>query len=120
MEIFRPSEEECRNQKDNGKKKTLVCVASKFYPDHVTVFWQQDGEEVTDGVATDTAALRPEGELYYKISSRLRVSANSWFNPNTRFTCIVRFFNGISYVNKNNSVYGDPGESTGGMRQCPT
>ncbi|XP_075871531.1 uncharacterized protein LOC142881263, partial [Nelusetta ayraudi] len=108
VKLLKPSEEECRNQKDNRRKKTLVCVASHFYPDHVSVSWQQNGEEVKDGVATDTAALRPQGKDYYKISSRLRVSADTWFNPDTQFKCIVKFFNGTNYINETDTVNGDP------------
>lgn len=120
VQILKPSEEECRNKKDNGRKKTLVCVASEFYPDHVSVSWQQNGNEVKDGVATDAAAVRPEGEKYYRISSRLRVSADTWFNPNNHFTCTVKFFNGSIDIITTDAVNGDPGESAGPMRTGPT
>lgn len=72
-----------------------MCVASGFYPDHVSVSWEVNGQNVTDGVATDGAALRPEGK-FYRISSRLRVSAEDWFRPDSVFTCIISFFNGTS------------------------
>lgn len=110
VNLLKPSDAETRNQKDNRKKKTLVCVASDFYPDHVSVSWEQNGREVTDGVATDAAALRPEGEEFYKISSRLRVSAETWFDPNSQFKCIVKFFNGTRDIPLTATVNGEPGE----------
>ncbi|XP_037652464.1 T cell receptor beta chain MC.7.G5-like isoform X2 [Sebastes umbrosus] len=92
VKVLQPSPKECRNQKDDVKKKTIVCVASGFYPDHVGVFWDIDGDNVTAGVATDEAALRKGNS--YTITSRLRVSAKDWFTPTKTFTCTVSFFNG--------------------------
>lgn len=94
--LLPPSSKECRNQKDQKRKKTIVCVATGFYPDHVSVSWEVNGEKVTDGVATDAAAQRPGGGGFYRISSRLRVSAKVWFRPDSVFTCIISFFNGNS------------------------
>uniref|UniRef100_A0A8D3ABC2 Ig-like domain-containing protein n=1 Tax=Scophthalmus maximus TaxID=52904 RepID=A0A8D3ABC2_SCOMX len=88
VKVLGPSSRECRNLKDNERRKTLLCVASDFYPDHVSVSWRVGGQEVSRGVATDNAALR-QGENY-KITSRLRVSAEDWFKPETEFECIVR------------------------------
>ncbi|KAF3845369.1 hypothetical protein F7725_008532 [Dissostichus mawsoni] len=77
---------ECSNQKDRKWRKTLVCVASGFYPDHVSVSWQVDPPAVSSsGVATDSSALR--GDKTYRISSRLRVSASDWFTEGRKFTC---------------------------------
>uniref|UniRef100_A0A8C3A5W2 Ig-like domain-containing protein n=1 Tax=Cyclopterus lumpus TaxID=8103 RepID=A0A8C3A5W2_CYCLU len=92
VKVLRPSPKECQNQRDQKKKKTIVCVASGFYPDHVGVLWKVDGVEVTTGVATDTAALRVDKS--YRITSRLRVSAKDWFTDHKEFTCSVSFFNG--------------------------
>ncbi|XP_062296126.1 M1-specific T cell receptor beta chain-like [Scomber scombrus] len=101
VKVLPPSKKECRNQKDtNQRKKTLVCVASGFYPDHVSVEWKVGGEKITKGVATDNAALR--NQTTYSITSRLRVPAEEWFNPNNEFTCIVKFYNG----NHNEPFYG--------------
>uniref|UniRef100_A0A3Q0QUL3 Ig-like domain-containing protein n=1 Tax=Amphilophus citrinellus TaxID=61819 RepID=A0A3Q0QUL3_AMPCI len=83
VEILKPSERECRNNKDKKRKKTLVCVGSKFYPDHVSVSWESDGEAITKGVATDEAAQRV-GDVY-RITSRLRVSAKDCV-PEKSFT----------------------------------
>ncbi|XP_062253359.1 M1-specific T cell receptor beta chain [Platichthys flesus] len=105
VEVLRPSEKECRNPLDNERQKTLVCVASGFYPDHVSVSWQVDSKTVTSGVVTDEAALR-EGKSY-KITSQLRVSAEDWYNPERRFECFVRFFNGAEYIDYPSSIPGD-------------
>ena len=91
VKVLPPSLQECRNSKDNKRKKTLVCVASGFYPDHVSVKWKIGETETTEGVATDNAALR-KGKTY-SITSRLRVPAEKWFNPDNKFTCIVTFYN---------------------------
>lgn len=82
-------------------------MASGFYPDHVSVFWEVNGQKVTDGVATDGAARRPEGETFYKISSRLRVSADEWFRPDSVFTCNLNFFNGSSTALYSASLQGE-------------
>uniref|UniRef100_A0A3Q3WST5 Ig-like domain-containing protein n=1 Tax=Mola mola TaxID=94237 RepID=A0A3Q3WST5_MOLML len=94
VQVLPPSTRECRNVKDDKRKKTLVCLASGFYPDHVSVSWQVNGEGVTEGVATDSAALQQKGERFYDITSRLRVPEEKWSNPSSQFTCSVSFFNG--------------------------
>ncbi|KAJ3612875.1 hypothetical protein NHX12_019132 [Muraenolepis orangiensis] len=97
VEVLRPSAKECRDRKERKRKKTLVCVASGFYPDHVTVSWHVDGKPVTDGVATDHRALR-KGK-YYQITSRLRVAAERWQTAGTKFNCTVSFFDGKKTTN---------------------
>ncbi|TNM96034.1 hypothetical protein fugu_017123 [Takifugu bimaculatus] len=109
--LLPPSSRECRNQKDQIRKKTIVCVASGFYPDHVSVSWEVNGQKVTDGVATDGAALRAEGR-FYRISSRLRVSAEDWFRPDSDFTCIISFFNGTSTELYSASLQGEAAAAT--------
>ncbi|XP_014875909.1 uncharacterized protein LOC106938379 [Poecilia latipinna] len=101
VKILPPSPHECRDQKKKKgeRRKTLVCVASGFYPDHVTVFWQLNGQKITDGVATDAAAKRNEITGLYSITSRLRLQAKTWFNPDIEFSCYVTFFNGTDYNN---------------------
>nr|XP_033962472.1 uncharacterized protein LOC117464054 [Pseudochaenichthys georgianus] len=106
--VFPPSANECRNQRDRERRKTLVCVASGFYPDHVSVSWQVGGGAVSSGVATDSSALR-EGKTY-RISSRLRVSASDWFTPDRKFTCRVSFFNGTHTSHHENTVEGVQGK----------
>ncbi|XP_044023436.1 M1-specific T cell receptor beta chain-like [Siniperca chuatsi] len=89
--VLPPSQKECRNPKNKEREKTIVCVASEFYPDHVSVSWRINGSNVREGVATDNAALRVG--KYYRITSRLRVAAETWYNPSIKFTCIVTFYN---------------------------
>lgn len=113
MKVLEPSENECENEdKKGGKKKTLVCVASGFYPDHVSVFWKIDGNNVTHGVATDNAAVQ-DGK-YYKITSRLRVPLRKWFTEGMVFKCTVSFFNGSETVHRSGWISGieGPGAST--------
>ncbi|XP_035511512.1 T cell receptor beta chain MC.7.G5-like [Morone saxatilis] len=93
--------------KKEKNKKTLVCVASRFYPDHVSVSWQIDGDDITDGVATDSAA-RLEGE-HYSITSRLRVPLKMWLTPGKNFNCTVSFFNGNETVYRSDWVAGVKG-----------
>ncbi|XP_031703516.1 M1-specific T cell receptor beta chain-like [Anarrhichthys ocellatus] len=96
VKVLPPSPEECQ-------KKTIVCVASGFYPDHVGVTWMIDREDTT-GEATDRVALREEN--YYKITSRLRVSENDWFTRDKEFTCTVSFFNGTHTKHFPKTIYG--------------
>ncbi|CAB1330455.1 unnamed protein product, partial [Coregonus sp. 'balchen'] len=115
VKVLPPSTKECeaRNKK---KKKTLVCVATDFYPDHVTVSWQFNGGAITDGVGTDNKALRDKGGIFYSITSRLRVPAKDWNKPSNKFTCIVEFFNGTVYIEKTDHINGEEGPGgEGGM-----
>lgn len=108
VEILQPSKHECRNNKDKKRKKTLVCVASDFYPDHVSVSWKMNGEKVTKGVATDEAAVRVDDGTY-RITSRLRVYAPEWENPQNTFTCTVSFYNGKDNTDYSNEIRGVEG-----------
>nr|XP_043903695.1 T cell receptor beta chain MC.7.G5-like [Solea senegalensis] len=103
VEVFRPSSKQCLNLKSEEKEKTLLCVASDFYPDHISVSWESGGVAVTTGVATDSFAAR-DGE-FYKISSRLRVNAEDWYEK--EYECIVTFFNGTNYNNHKANIYGE-------------
>uniref|UniRef100_A0A3B4XBS7 Ig-like domain-containing protein n=1 Tax=Seriola lalandi dorsalis TaxID=1841481 RepID=A0A3B4XBS7_SERLL len=89
VKVFQPSSKECRNLKDEKeRKKTLLCVARDFYPDHVSIFWQVNAKNVTKGVATDPAA-RLDDKTYF-ITSRLRVHAEVWTSPGTNFSSTHR------------------------------
>ncbi|KAG7509959.1 immunoglobulin lambda-1 light chain-like [Solea senegalensis] len=106
VEVFGPSSNECHNLKNDERKKTLLCVASDFYPDHISVSWEVDGETVTTGVATDSFAAQ-DGK-YYRISSRLRVDAEDWYNAEQKkYECIVTFFNGTNYNIHTAYIYGE-------------
>uniref|UniRef100_A0A667YGC5 Ig-like domain-containing protein n=1 Tax=Myripristis murdjan TaxID=586833 RepID=A0A667YGC5_9TELE len=95
VKILPPSSKECKN-----KKKTLVCVASGFYPDHVSVFWQIDEVTETNGVATDNNAVRKNES--YSITSRLRVSAKDWL---TETPLVFRYKpNNHGSAHKNKSI----------------
>ncbi|CDQ90322.1 unnamed protein product [Oncorhynchus mykiss] len=113
VKVLPPSTKECEDR-NKKKKKTLVCVATDFYPDHVTVFWQLNGgANITDGVGTDNTALRDENRRY-SITSRLRVPAKTWNTASNRFTCTVRFFNGTDDVYVADHMNGEEG-ADGGM-----
>uniref|UniRef100_A0A3Q2VMC6 Ig-like domain-containing protein n=1 Tax=Haplochromis burtoni TaxID=8153 RepID=A0A3Q2VMC6_HAPBU len=116
VKILEPSKHECRNSKDKKRKKTLVCVASGFYPDHVEVYWQVNGKNVTDGVATDEAAERIETPpVSYRITSRLRVSAKDWYTEGKNFSCIVSFNNGTGTTKHFGEISGVEDKEDGGM-----
>nr|XP_046165602.1 M1-specific T cell receptor beta chain-like [Oncorhynchus gorbuscha] len=113
VKVLPPSTKECEDR-NKKKKKTLVCVATDFYPDHVTVFWKLNGgANITDGVGTDNTALRDENRRY-SITSRLRVPAKTWNTASNRFTCAVRFFNGTDNIYVADHINGEGG-GDGGM-----
>uniref|UniRef100_A0AAZ3QD47 Ig-like domain-containing protein n=1 Tax=Oncorhynchus tshawytscha TaxID=74940 RepID=A0AAZ3QD47_ONCTS len=108
VKVLPPSTKECEDR-NKKKKKTLVCVATDFYPDHVTVFWKLNGgANITDGVGTDNTALRDENRRY-SITSRLRVPAKTWNTASNRFTCTVRFFNGTDDIYVADHIDGEEG-----------
>ncbi|KFQ20644.1 T-cell receptor beta-2 chain C region, partial [Mesitornis unicolor] len=84
--IFSPSKQEIQQK----NKATLVCLASGFYPDHLNLFWKVNGARRTEGVGTDDFSTQ-EGSTY-SLTSRLRISAQEWFNPSSRFECVANFF----------------------------
>ncbi|NWI86515.1 TRBC1 protein, partial [Pitta sordida] len=84
--IFSPSKQEIQQK----NKATLVCLASGFYPDHLTLGWMVNGVKRTEGVGTDEVSTRNEST--YSLTSRLRIPALEWFNPLNRFECVAKFF----------------------------
>ena len=110
MVVLPPSVKECSDRKDN-RRKTLVCVASDFYPDHVRVAWTMNDQPVTEGVASDHAALRVYEK--YQITSRLRVEAKTWHTDSNFFKCTVSFYNGSTTTNHTAVVRGN---STGTLQ----
>lgn len=91
-----------------------MCVATDFYPDHVSVVWQVSGvKNGTEGqVATDNHAQKKDG--LYSITSRLRVRYKDWHNTDKRFTCTVNFFNGKETIGYSDYIYGVKDNSTKG------
>ncbi|KAI9523714.1 hypothetical protein NQZ68_025436 [Dissostichus eleginoides] len=127
VRVFPPSERECEDRcttssetrceverKRRRKRKTLVCVASGFYPDTVTLSWLVDGYNVTDGVATDSDALW-DGE-HFSTSSRLTVLLSDWFSPERRFTCSVSFCRGNRTEERAHTV-GEEGPGAAALRE---
>ncbi|XP_057714733.1 M1-specific T cell receptor beta chain-like [Corythoichthys intestinalis] len=106
--LFKPSPKECTYNKKT-QEKTLVCAITGFFPDHVQVFWQVNGHNVTKGVATDTGALMDGA--FYKMTSRLQVAADLWYKPNTAFTCTVSFFDGKNTTLHSKEEYGIEGQT---------
>ncbi|XP_061842746.1 M1-specific T cell receptor beta chain-like [Nerophis lumbriciformis] len=103
--LLPPSPEEDSDHRNKEKRtKTLVCVVTGFFPDHVAVLWQIDGGVVASGVATDAEALRDHA--HYGTSSRLSVDVDTWFTPGRAFTCTVTFFDGNRTSSHSDTVYG--------------
>ncbi|KFV66750.1 T-cell receptor beta-1 chain C region, partial [Dryobates pubescens] len=84
--IFSPSKQEIQQK----KKATLVCLASGFYPDYVNLVWKVNGAERTEGVGTDEFST--QNGSTYSLTSRLRISAYEWSNPLNNFECVAKFF----------------------------
>ncbi|NXC73469.1 TCB1 protein, partial [Anhinga anhinga] len=85
MAIFSPSKQEIQQK----SKATLVCLASDFYPDHLNLVWKVNGAKRTEGVGTDEFSTQNGNS--YSLTSRLRISAQEWFNPSNRFECVASF-----------------------------
>ena len=109
VSILPPSTHECKDAKDNKNKKTLVCVATGFYPDHVSVSWKIGDRNVTDGVGTDNSAVWDNETERYSITSRLRVPAGQWYIDTNQFNCTVLFFDGTEEKPCPASIMGDKG-----------
>uniref|UniRef100_A0A8C6SX94 Ig-like domain-containing protein n=1 Tax=Neogobius melanostomus TaxID=47308 RepID=A0A8C6SX94_9GOBI len=84
VKIYPPSKKERPRKKGDTKLKTLVCVASGFYPDHVEVSWKVNEEPRKKRVSTDLIAQR--SGTTYTISSRLVVDEDEWTDSNNCFT----------------------------------
>nr|ABU93650.1 T cell receptor beta [Gallus gallus] len=101
--IFSPSKQEIQEK----KKATLVCLASGFFPDHLNLVWKVNGVKRTEGVGTDEAST--SNGSTYSLTSRLRISAQEWFNPLNRFECIANFFKNGTQQSIQKIIYGDTG-----------
>ncbi|NXL08945.1 TCB2 protein, partial [Mesembrinibis cayennensis] len=101
--IFSPSKQEIQQK----SKATLVCLASGFYPDHLNLVWKVNGAKRTEGVGTDEFSTQSGNT--YSLTSRLRMSAQEWFNPLNRFECVASFFNNGTQESIHKFIYGDAG-----------
>ncbi|XP_034531368.1 uncharacterized protein LOC117806520 [Notolabrus celidotus] len=102
--LFPPSKKECGGKTDQ-KKKTIVCVASEYYPDHIVFSWFLNDEEINGRMVINSSAVK-EDETY-SISSRLRVTAEEWHSPENNFTCKVSFWGEEGWLNQTASVNGE-------------
>uniref|UniRef100_K7FWU6 Ig-like domain-containing protein n=1 Tax=Pelodiscus sinensis TaxID=13735 RepID=K7FWU6_PELSI len=91
--IFPPSKQEINDK----KKATLVCLATDFYPDHIKLVWKVNGEERKEGVKTEES-VRDESSKRYSLTSRLRVSSQEWFNSKIVFKCSVDFYTNMTQI----------------------
>ncbi|KAL2084851.1 hypothetical protein ACEWY4_020369 [Coilia grayii] len=70
-----------------GVPAPLVCVVSKFYPDHVTVEWLVDGQ-VAKGDKQNSQSVRASDRTF-SMSSTLQLSPADWEAAKS-FTCRVQ------------------------------
>ncbi|KAF1487355.1 T cell receptor beta constant 1, partial [Eudyptula minor novaehollandiae] len=84
--IFSPSKQEIQQK----SKATLVCLASGFYPDHLNLVWKVNGAKRTEEVGTEEFSTW-NGSTY-SLTSRLRISAQEWFDLLNHFECVASFF----------------------------
>ncbi|XP_061102956.1 uncharacterized protein LOC133131601 [Conger conger] len=90
VKILEPSKRETTRK----KLVTLVCVATGFYPDHVSITWKINERNETDRCKMDDSAAWSEKSSTFSITSRLRVHWKEWSNTKNLFSCSVCFFNG--------------------------
>ncbi|MCI4382436.1 hypothetical protein PGIGA_G00014910, partial [Pangasianodon gigas] len=110
INMLSPSPKEICNAQKYWDNVTLVCLATDFYPDLVSIIWQVNGKERNNSVATDHAAQQDPNTRLYSMSSRLSVSQTEWTNVKNKFTCIVTFYNGSDYVKLSHSIIYSPGK----------
>ncbi|NXM08952.1 TRBC2 protein, partial [Tyrannus savana] len=101
--IFSPSKQEIQQK----NKATLVCLASGFYPDHLTLVWMVNDVKRTKGVGTDEFST--QNGSTYSLTSRLRIPAWEWFNPLNNFECVAKFFQNGEEKSIHKVISGDAG-----------
>ncbi|CAH2322603.1 T cell receptor beta [Pelobates cultripes] len=82
--IFPPNLQEL---KDKGSL-SLVCVASGFYPEHVSIRWKVNGE-VRVTYDQNKPILREKDT--YSISRRLILTKQEYYTPSNTFRCEASF-----------------------------
>ncbi|GAA6086114.1 M1-specific T cell receptor beta chain-like [Tachysurus ichikawai] len=106
--LMPPSPKELCNAQGRKGKVTLVCLATHFYPDHVSIIWQVNEKERNTSVATDHVAQQNINTRFYSMSSRLRVNHTEWTDVKNKFTCIISFYNGREYKKNQTSITYSP------------
>ncbi|KPP70509.1 hypothetical protein Z043_110656 [Scleropages formosus] len=86
VQILPPSSQEIEDK----KRVTLVCVATGFYPDHITITWYLNDRRDERSVQDETAVQAPDKT--YSITSRLRISVKEWQRSRNKFKCHVEFY----------------------------
>ncbi|XP_061465989.1 T cell receptor beta chain MC.7.G5-like [Rhineura floridana] len=99
--IFAPASQELQEK----QKATIVCLATDFFPDHVTLSWAVNDEERTAGVKTEEPVLDSDTKTYSLIS-RLRITQNEWHNSDNTFLCRVEFYNETGPSDYDDGIYG--------------
>ncbi|KAG5848813.1 hypothetical protein ANANG_G00103410 [Anguilla anguilla] len=107
VKILPPSKKEIKTK----NRATLVCVATDFYPDHVSIAWKiktrdETPRDETARSKTDESAIRSDKSGNYSITSRLRVRAEEWQNTRNKFYCSVSFFDGNKTIYVNATIQG--------------
>ncbi|KAG9352054.1 hypothetical protein JZ751_020467 [Albula glossodonta] len=106
VKILHPS----KNEIEEKKHVTLVCVAYDFYPDHIDIKWGINGVDVTKSSTMDDSARLTESNKKYIISSRLKITKSVWLSSRNEFSCKVEFYNGSKTVTYPDLIKGAPCE----------
>uniref|UniRef100_H9GD88 Ig-like domain-containing protein n=1 Tax=Anolis carolinensis TaxID=28377 RepID=H9GD88_ANOCA len=99
--IFAPSEEEVKEK----QKATIVCLATNFFPDHVSLTWYLNDEVRTDGVKTETPQY-DKTKKEYSLISRIRITIKEWQNSNNKFRCNVEFYDENGKSDYSDEIFG--------------
>ncbi|KAK3537730.1 hypothetical protein QTP70_017878 [Hemibagrus guttatus] len=108
--LLPPSPKELCNAQGKNANVTLVCLATDFYPDHVSIIWQVNKKNRTSNVATDHVAQQDTDSRLYSMSSRLHVNHANWTNVKNKFTCIITFYDGHNEEKLQSSITYSPGK----------
>ncbi|XP_075113735.1 M1-specific T cell receptor beta chain-like [Leptodactylus fuscus] len=83
--IYRPSKQEL----EDHKFISLVCVASGFFPEHVKIQWFVD-KTLRPNLYEPVPKKSKDGSSY-STSKRLTLTRSEYFNPDTVFRCEAAF-----------------------------
>uniref|UniRef100_A0A8C5Q1P1 Ig-like domain-containing protein n=1 Tax=Leptobrachium leishanense TaxID=445787 RepID=A0A8C5Q1P1_9ANUR len=82
--IFNPNPKELKDH----EHASFVCVASGFYPEHVSITWKVNGEKRQ---TYDQNKATENNDKTYSISRRLSVTKDEYFTPSNTFQCEASF-----------------------------